>query len=327
MNDDVVLEVKDLRTHFLLKTGVVKAANGVNFKLRRGKVLGIVGESGSGKTVTALSIMGLVPYPGRTVKGEVLYEGRDLLKMDKEELRHLRGNEIAIVFQDAASSLTPIVPIGVQVEEVITSHMDVSKHKAKQLVLQALRDADLSDPEYVVNRYPFELSGGMCQRVMLAMALALNPAVLIADEPTSGLDTTLQAQILARLKRLQQERSTSIIIISHDLGIIAQMADEVIVMYAGSVVEVASTAALFQRPTNPYTWALLQSTPRIDQPDRKLQGLRGNPPELLNLPDQCPFVPRCPKARNECRLNPNPPLHEVGPGHSVACYNEVVYEG
>ncbi|MBI4308068.1 MAG: ABC transporter ATP-binding protein [Chloroflexi bacterium] len=326
MATEVVLEVRDLHTEFPTRDGVVKAVNGVSFKLRRGTVLGLVGESGCGKTATALSILGLVPYPGRITHGDILFNGRDVLKMGKEELRHLRGKEISMVFQDAASGLNPVIPIGTQVEEMVTSHVSVSRREARRLTMEVLQQVGMADPERMVHQYPFQLSGGMCQRVMLSIAMVLRPHVLIADEATTNLDVTLQAQILGHIRRMKTERGSSVILISHDLGVVAQMADEVAVMYAGHIVEHADTVTLFRRPFHPYTWGLLQAVTRLDRPGRHLMALPGSPPNLIDLPDQCPFVPRCHKARNECRLNPHPPLQEIEPGHIVACYNRIRHD-
>lgn len=326
MADRVVLEARDLHTHFFTPEGVVRAVNGVSFRLREGEVLGLVGESGAGKTATALSILRLVPYPGRVVSGQVLFQGRDLLSLSGEQMRRLRGREIAIVFQDPHSALNPTLTIGAQMEEALRAHARIGRREARETALALLREMGLSDGQRVLNQYPFQLSGGMAQRVMLAMALAPGPRVLIADEPTSNLDVTLQAEILQRLKRLQRERNASILLITHDMGVVAQMADRVAVMYAGTVVEEAEVVQLFRRPRHPYTWGLFQALPRLDNPGRRLVAMRGMPPNLVNLPEQCPFLPRCPKATNTCRLSPRPTLQEVSPGHRVACYNTVRYE-
>lgn len=326
MATDPILEVRDLHTEFPTRDGVVKAVNGVSFTLSRGSVLGIVGESGCGKTVTALSILGLVPYPGKITHGQVRFNGRDVLGMNREELRRLRGKEISMVFQDAVSGLNPVIPVGTQVEEMVTSHLPVSRREARRLTLEVLQQVGMADPDRVVHQYPFQLSGGMCQRVMLSIAMVLCPQVLIADEATTNLDVTLQAQILDHIRRMKTERGSSVILISHDLGVVAQMADEVAVMYAGHIVEHADTPTLFQRPAHPYTWGLLQAVTRLDRPGRHLAALPGSPPNLIDLPDQCPFLPRCHKARNECRLNPHPPLREIEPGHTVACYNRILHD-
>ncbi|MDP2953833.1 MAG: ABC transporter ATP-binding protein [Chloroflexota bacterium] len=300
--------------------------NGVSFSLQRESTLGLVGESGSGKTITALSLLRLLPYPGKVVEGEVYFDGMNLLEMEDEALRQIRGKRIAMVFQDPSASLNPMIPIGPQVEEIITNDLSLTKEEAERWVLSALTQVHLPDPADIISRYPFQLSRGMCQRVMLAMAMALSPQVLIADEPTSALDVTLQAVLLDEIQKLKEECHSSVILITHDLGVIAHMADEVAVMYAGSIVEQADTVSLFQRPSHPYTWALFQALPRWDRPTKNLFKIRGLPPDLLNLPDQCAFVPRCHKARNECRESPRPPLDEIAPGHRVACYNPVQYD-
>ena len=319
--------MRDLRTEFHTKEGVVRAVNGVSLSVDRGKVLGVMGESGCGKTVTGLSILNLVPFPGRVIEGVILFEGRDLRNLNREDLRRVRGKEIAMVFQDATAGLNPILTVGTQIEEMLTSHLPISKREARGLSVEALSRMGLPDPAQIVDRYTFQLSGGMCQRVMLAMSLALDPKVLIADEPTTGLDVTLQAEILNQIRTLKDKLGSSIILISHDLGVIAQMADEVIVMYAGHVVERADVKTLFQRPMHPYTWALMQSIPRLDQPvEGRLRSLQGAPPDLLDLGPECPFMPRCNKATNECRIEPMPPLVELEPGHLVASYNPIRHD-
>ncbi len=319
-----VLAVDDLHTYFFTRDGVVKAVNGVSFTLKAESTLGIVGESGCGKTMTVLSIMGLVPFPGRIVKGEIGFDGRDLLHMDKEEMRRLRGREIAMIFQDPMGGLNPVIPVGTQMEEVFTTHLEVSRAQAREMAVVTLSRMGLPVPERLISQYPFQLSGGMCQRVMIAMAMALGPKVLIADEATTALDVTLQARILDELQRLKVEQHAAIVFITHDLGVIARMAEEVAVMYAGSVVEYADVLSLFRTPTHPYTWALMQALPRLDD-RRSLRTIRGAPPNLLDLPDQCPFIPRCHKARSQCRTSPRPPLQARAPRHLVACYNPMSY--
>ncbi len=326
MTSGAILDVQGLRTHFILKTGVVKAVNGVSLAVQSGRVLGVMGESGCGKTMTALSIIGLVPYPGRIVEGRVLLNGEDLLQAGAGRLRQVRGKEIAMVFQDATSGLNPVLPVGDQIEEALTSHMDITRKKARAMSIEALRRVGMPEPERAIRRYTFELSGGMCQRVMLAIAMALNPKVLIADEPTSNLDVTLQAQILQQIKMLKEQTGSAVILISHDLGVMAQMADEIAVMYGGYIVEQASTRVLFERPLHPYTWGLMRAIPRVDIRDQYLRPLPGAPPDLLNLGDECPFLPRCRKAMAACRTKPMPGLVEAEPGHKVACYNLIRYE-
>lgn len=325
-DSDAILEIRDLHSYFFTKHGVVKAVNGVNLSLKRQMVLGILGESGCGKTTIALSILGLLPFPGEIVDGEIVFKGRDLLDMDEEEIRLVRGNEISISFQDASSALNPVATVGSQVEEVIIAHYDVSPEEARDRAVGALERMGLPDSKDLAKRYPFQLSGGMSQRVMMAIAMALEPEVLIADEPTSAVDMSVQAYMIDRLRKLKEERGASIILISHDLGVIAQLADMVAVMYAGSIVEYSDTTTLFQRPSHPYTAALIESAPRIDRTDRRLKALSGNPPSLLDPPDECPFVPRCNKALSKCRISPRPDLEEFESGHWAACYNRVLHD-
>jgi peptide/nickel transport system ATP-binding protein/oligopeptide transport system ATP-binding protein len=251
----------------------------------------------------------------------------DLLSLSAEEMRRIRGREIAMVFQDPATGLNPVLSVGQQVEEAITTHLDISRREARSRTVEVLANAGLPEPKDVINRYPFQLSGGMAQRVMIAIANALNPRVLILDEPTSALDVTVQAAILEELRELQQSQGVSILLITHDLGVVAQMAHEVAVMYAGSIVERAAVGPLFDRPLHPYTWSLLGSRPRWDRAeDGPLTTIRGNPPNLTELGDECPFLPRCPKATSECRTGPAPPLVPLEPSHSAACYNPVYHE-
>ena len=325
--DDAILRVEELRAEFASPDGVVKAVNGVSLSLRRGGTLAITGESGAGKTSVGLCILNLLPHPGRIVSGRVEFQGINVLELGSEETRRVRGREIAMVFQDPATGLNPVLSAGQQVEEIITTHLDVSKREAKRRSLEVLAQMGLPDPEQVATRYPFQLSGGMAQRVMIAIATALNPKVLILDEPTSALDVTVQAAILEDLRQLQRSHGTSILLITHDLGVVAQMADEVTVMYAGSVVESGDVHTVFERPRHPYTWSLLGSRPRWDRDEPgRLTVIRGTPPNLAELPEECPFLPRCPKATNVCRTEPAPSLYEIEAGHLAACYNPVYQE-
>lgn len=324
--DDVVLQVEDLSTHYLNKDGVVKAVDGVSFELRRGTTLGIVGESGCGKTTLGLSVLNLVPHPGRIVGGHVFYHGADVTAMSSEDLRRMRGREISMIFQDPVAGLNPVLPIGVQVEETITTHLSLSKRDARRMTLDVLRQMGLPHPEQLVQEYPFHLSGGMCQRVMIAIATVLGPQIVIADEPTSSLDVTVQAAILDELNRLKSERELSVILITHDLGVVAQMADEVVVMYAGRTVESGWVKEVFQRPRHPYTWALLSALPRLDGSQGPLRSIRGSPPDIGELPPGCGFLPRCHKAVTVCRREPWPTLSELSPGHRAACFNPVYHE-
>lgn len=321
--DDIILRTEDLQTHYLEKNAAVKAVHDVSFSLRRGTTLGITGESGCGKTTVALSILRLVPHPGRIVSGKIFFEDREITDMGAEELRRLRGRDISMIFQDPVSGLNPTLTVGTQVEEIITSHLSVPKREAREMTMEVLHQVGLPHPERLAQQYPFHLSGGMCQRVMIAIATVLNPRLIIADEPTAALDVTIQAAILEELERLKRENGVSIILISHDLGIIAQMADDVAVMYAGSIVENGSAEDVFERPRHPYTWALLSTRPRLDGRKGPLRMIRGAPPDLGALPDECPFLPRCPKAVNRCRQEPAPALKELSPGHWAACFNPV----
>ncbi len=318
-----LLEVRNLHTYFKTKEGTIKAVNGVDLSLKEDSVLGVVGESGCGKTVTALSILQLVPFPGKIVEGKVLYKGTDLLTLNAEQMRKIRGKEISLIFQDAMAALNPVIPIGKQVEEIMLEHTSMGKREARNLAVDLLTQMGIPDARRILNHYPFQLSGGMAQRVMLAIGIALKPRVLIADEPTSNLDVTLQAEILHRLRQLRRDNRSTIMLITHDLGVIAQMAEEVAVMYGGTIVEYADTRTLFRRPLHPYTWGLFQALPRLDEPDRALTPIRGSPPRMVDPPDQCPFLHRCPKAVSQCRTTPRPPLVEVEPGHRIACYNPI----
>ena len=320
-----LLEIKDLHTYFMTKEGVNKAVNGVSLALDEDSILGVVGESGSGKTVTALSVLQLVPFPGQIVKGSITYGGRELLTMTPEEIRHIRGKEISLIFQDAGAALNPVIPIGKQVEEIVLEHTDMGRRRARNLAIDLLGQMGIPDAKNMLNRYPFQLSGGMAQRVLMAIGVALKPKVLIADEPTSNLDVTLQAEILHRLSQLREENHSAIMLITHDLGVIAQMTQTVAVMYGGSVVEYTDTKALFAKPLHPYTWGLFQAIPRLDTGQQALSPIRGAPPKMIDAPDRCPFLERCSKATNQCRTMPVPPLVEVEPNHRLACYNPIVY--
>ena len=268
-------------------------------------------------------MMGLLPDNGDVTGGSVVFEEQDLLRISFGRLRRIRGKDITMVFQEPQSALNPIQSIGDQLVEAIRTHTGAKKEQAWRVAEDGLREMGLPDPPQIMKRYPFQVSGGQAQRIMLSMALTLRPKVLVADEPTSSIDVTLQAEILARLKGYVQEWGCSILLITHDMGVVAHMADEVAVMYGGSIVEHANTRELFQRPYHPYTWGIFQALPRMDEADRVLQPLQGNPPTLLNLPDQCPFVPRCHKAVSRCREETMPRLDPVAVGHTVACYNMV----
>lgn len=303
----------------------VKAVDGVSLSIERGSVLALVGESGCGKTSTALAVLGLLPDVVHKVSGQVRFEGRDLMSLSDDDLRRVRGREISMISQDPVSGLNPVLTVGQQVEEIITAHTPATKREARRTVNDALERVGLVDPERLTRQYPYSLSGGMCQRVIIAIATVLSPRLIIADEPTSALDVTVQAGILSELERLRREQGVTILLITHDLGVVAQMADDVAVMYAGRIAEEAPTKELFRRPRHPYTRSLLSSLPRVDRERRPLETIRGAPPDLTELPDECAFVPRCPKAVMECRIKVSPALKEIGPGHRAACYNPVYH--
>ena len=318
-----ILNITNLYVQYETTAGNVKALNGVSFDLSEEEIFCLVGESGSGKSTLALAIMGLLPDNATVIAGNIKFDGMDILGSTDVQLQNIRGKEISIVFQDAQSALNPIQTIGTQVEEVVQAHLNLSPKAVTSLCQEVLRDVGLSDPNHIMKQYPFNLSGGMCQRVMLASALVLQPRLLIADEATSGLDVTLQAEILERLKDLCKHFHSSILFITHDLGIVAHMADRVGVLYAGSVAEASDVFSLFREPRHPYTWALLQALPRLDNVRRALRPLPGTPPDLINLTDSCPFLPRCSKATTQCRSDRKPALESVGLGHHVACYNQI----
>jgi peptide/nickel transport system ATP-binding protein len=316
-----LLEVRDLAVHFETEDGLVKAVDGVSYTVERGKTLGIVGESGSGKSVSSLTVMGLTRARSARISGEVLFEGVNLLKASDEDLRKIRGNDIAMIFQDPLSSLHPFYKVGAQIVEAIRAHRDVSKAQAFDRAVEMLGLVGIPEPRRRAESYPHEFSGGMRQRAMIAMALANDPKLLIADEPTTALDVTVQAQILELIERLQGEFDTAVVIITHDLGVVAEMADEISVMYAGRIVEKADKMSIFTEPEHPYTWGLLSSIPRLDSPrDEELTPIAGRPPSLINLPGGCSFHPRCPYVR-EAHKRVDPTLEPVNgnPGHLAAC--------
>ncbi|NQW22043.1 MAG: ABC transporter ATP-binding protein [SAR202 cluster bacterium] len=321
-----ILKIEDLTVSFGTNVGRVKALNNVSLTLEEGEVYCMVGESGAGKSTLALSVMGLLPQNAEVSDGRIMYRDIDLLRASAEQMRDLRGREISLVFQDAQSALNPIESIGSQLEEVILEHSDISLRNANRMAQEMLREVGLADPQRIMSQYPFALSGGMCQRVMMAIALVLRPKLLIADEPTSGLDVTLQAEILQRLKDLVKEQNASILLITHDMGVVASMANKVGVIYGGSVVETADVIPLFRRAQHPYTWSLLKALPRLDEPGRRIEPLPGSPPDMINLPEECSFLPRCFKVQAQCRAQPKPEAREIEEGHFVACYNPVVPE-
>jgi oligopeptide/dipeptide ABC transporter ATP-binding protein len=301
----MILDVEDLTVRFATDGGVVRAVDGVSFGLAAGEILAIVGESGSGKSVTAQTLLGLTRAPNATIGGSVRFDGLDLNGLDDEGLRNVRGERIAMIFQDPMTSLNPVYRVGDQMTEMIRAHRDVSKREAGEQAVDLLRSVGIPNPERRVHDYPHEFSGGMRQRVMIAMALSLDPDVLIADEPTTALDVTVQAQILRLLDRLNRERGLAIILITHDLGVVAEVADRVAVMYAGQIVETATLEELFYDPQHPYTWGLLGSLARLDQPNpERLAQIAGQPPSLLNPPTGCRFAPRCPHVFDKCAEPP-----------------------
>ncbi len=316
-----LLEVKNLKTYFKTDAGIVKAVDGISFTLKKGETLGIVGESGSGKSVTNLSIMRLIPSPpGKIVAGEVLFEGRDILKLSESALRHIRGNEISMIFQDPMTSLNPFLKISTQMIETIRLHQDISRKEALAKSVEMLKLVGIPAAEERIHNYPHQFSGGMRQRVMIGMALSCEAKILIADEPTTALDVTIQAQILELIKDLASKLDTAVILITHDLGVVAGMCDNVCVMYAGKVVEKAKTDELYKNPSHPYTFGLIQSVPRLDKAqDGKLFSIEGQPPNVIDLPPCCPFHPRCHKVMDICRTQ-YPPTKDLGNEHEVSCW-------
>jgi oligopeptide transport system ATP-binding protein len=319
-----ILEVKDLVTRFYTADGIVHAVNGVSFSLEAGSTLGIVGESGCGKSVTVLSILRLIPEPpGKVESGTALFDGADLLQMSEKELRKVRGNHIGMIFQDPMTSLNPVIRIGNQISETMKEHEDLSDEEARERVIELLTVVGLPDPQDRLNDYPHQFSGGMRQRVMIAMAFACNPKLLIADEPTTALDVTIQAQFIERVKDLRDQYDMTVIWITHDLGIIAGLADHVMVMYAGYVVEYSDVWEIYAHPKHPYTIGLLESLPKLNRPDiTRLANIEGRPPDLIKEPDLCPFLPRCEYANEKC-LESLPVLRLVGNNHQAACWNDV----
>jgi oligopeptide transport system ATP-binding protein len=314
-----LLDIRGLKTYFFTGNGVVRAVDGVDLQIGRGRTEGLVGESGCGKSVTALSIMRLVAAPGRTVAGEIIFEGEDLLKKSPQEMGKIRGKRVAMIFQDPLSSLNPVLQIGEQIGEALRLHQGLSRPEARERAVQMLELVGIPAPAVRSREYPHQLSGGMRQRVMIAMALSCNPALLIADEPTTALDVTIQAQILALLQELTGERGTALLLITHDLGIVAELCDRVTVMYAGNVVERASTSAIFKKPRHPYTRGLLRAMPKIDADIERLAVIDGTVPHLAHPPGGCRFNPRCPEHEAICHRQKPAPV-EVEPGHFVSCW-------
>jgi oligopeptide/dipeptide ABC transporter ATP-binding protein len=323
MRREPLLSVEDLQVRFWTARGTIHAVNGVSFDIAPGETLGIVGESGCGKSVTSLAVLGLLPRAGRVVGGKAVFEGRDLVGLSDAELRRIRGKEIAMIFQDPMTSLNPVLTIGRQIREALETHFDMDKDAAEQRVAELLDHVGIPSASDRLRDYPHQFSGGMRQRAMIAMALACEPKLLIADEPTTALDVTIQAQILDLLRELVAERDTALILITHDLGVVAGMCERVNVMYSGMFMETGSAEQVFAHPRNPYTLGLLQSVPRLDMArGTQLRPIEGNPRDMLSAPSACPFQPRCRYEVQESRQEV-PPLVEVEPGHMVACFNPV----
>ncbi len=320
-----MLQVKNLKTYYYTEEGVIPAVDGLDFEVEQGETFAIVGESGCGKSVTSLSILRLVPSPpGRILEGEILYNGEDLLKKTEKQMREIRGNEISMVFQEPMTSLNPVFTVGRQIGESFMYHQNMGKKEAYEKAIEMLRLVGIPTPEKVVDDYPHQLSGGMRQRVMIAMALACNPRLLIADEPTTALDVTIQAQILRLLKKLKEKTGTSIILITHDLGIVAQIAQRVMVMYSGQAVESCDVRTIYKNPLHPYTTGLLASIPKLTDDDlEELPSIPGMVPSPGELPEGCRFAPRCAKCGKRC-LKEKPELKEAEPGHKVRCF---LYDG
>lgn len=319
VSESYLLQVKQLITNFYTEDGVFSAVNDVSFSLKPGETLGIVGESGSGKSVTSLSIMGLIPKSNGKVEGSILYNGEELTNLSEKQMRKLRGNEIAMIFQEPMTSLNPVFTIGNQMVESIRLHTSLSKKEAKKKAIDMLKRVGIPRAEEIMNEYPHQLSGGMRQRVMIAMAMSCTPSILIADEPTTALDVTIQAQILDLMRNLKKDSNTSILLITHDLGVVAEMCDRVIVMYAGKIVEEADVRTIFHYPNHPYTKGLIQSTPQLNETKQRLYSIPGNVPSIKEMPSGCTFAPRCEYATDQC-LHQVPELKDVGTNHKSRCW-------
>ncbi|MDP2969171.1 MAG: ABC transporter ATP-binding protein [Deltaproteobacteria bacterium] len=319
-----LLQVRDLKTYFYTDAGVVKAVDGVSYDLKEGETLGLVGESGCGKSVSALSILRLIANPpGKIVGGEIFFEGKDLLKISEKEIRNIRGNHIAMIFQEPMTSLNPVLTIGLQIGEALELHRNMNKKEAREEILRLLRMVGIPDPERRIGDYPHQFSGGMRQRVMIAMALSCNPKLLIADEPTTAVDVTIQAQLLEVVKELTSRLGTAVMLITHNLGVVARYVNRMAVMYAGRIVEQGPAAEVYAHPRHPYTIGLLASVPRLDKPRKeRLVPIDGQPPNLILLPPGCSFMPRC-SYRMEICSKERPELRPVGDGHFTACWANI----
>ena len=313
-----LLEIKDLATHFFTRSGVLKAVDSVSLKLKTGRVLGLVGESGCGKTITALSILNLVPYPGRIVSGSIFFEGRDLLTLSPEEMRRVRGAKISMIFQEPMTALNPVFTVGDQIAEVLTTHLKSTSKEAMHSAVELLQAVGIPSPEKRVHEYPHQLSGGMRQRVMIAMAIACKPSLILADEPTTALDVTIQAHILELLGRIRAEMGMAMILVTHDLGLIAERADQVAVMYAGRIVEQAETRELFADPQHPYTRGLIASVPNPEEKHTRLRTIAGSVPRPQDLPQGCKYITRCEIKTGQCEKEPE--LVEIRAEHWVRCW-------
>jgi len=322
-----MLDIRGLKTHFFTDEGTAPAVDGMDLTIKKGQTIGLVGESGCGKSVTALSVLRLIPDPpGKIVEGQILYDGQDLMRLSESEMRRIRGNQIAMIFQEPGTSLNPVFTIGDQIMEAITLHQDVSRGEARNRAIEMLKQVQIPLPEQRIDEYPHQMSGGMKQRAMIAMALSCNPSLLIADEPTTALDVTIQAQILQLIQELQAEKHMAVLLITHDLGIVAEMTEEIYVMYAGLVVEHATTEDLFGDPQHPYTTCLFESLPRTDIRQERLLAIPGTVPPLTDLPTGCHFRDRCPRATEEC-ARVDPPLELKRPNHLAACINVPTWDG
>ena len=329
MSESIVLDIRNLKSHFFTAKGEVPAVDGVTIQVPPGKIIGIVGESGCGKSMTAMSVMGLLRYPGRVVEGSITLDGRDITHLSPRELAKVRGNEISMIFQEPMTSLNPVYPVGRQVREAILQHQKISKEEARKRVLEIFQAVGIPEPEKRYNSYPHQLSGGLRQRVMIGMAMVCRPKVMIADEPTTALDVTIEAQILQLMKKLCREQGTSIILITHNMGVVAEICDYVYVMYAGKVMEQAETFELFEHTEHPYTAGLLKSIPRLDEKVDRLYTIEGGVPNLLHLPAGCNFCTRCKEASERCFME-KPCLYQTRDGHGVRCFkyeSEVQLDG
>lgn len=329
MSESIVLDIRNLKSHFFTAKGEVPAVDGISIQVPEGKIIGIVGESGCGKSMTAMSVMGLLRYPGKVVDGTITLNGRDITHLNPKELSKVRGNEISMIFQEPMTSLNPVYPVGRQVREAILLHQNVSREEAKKRVIDVFRAVGIPEPEKRYNSYPHQLSGGLRQRVMIGMAMVCRPKVMIADEPTTALDVTIEAQILRLMKKLCREQGTSIILITHNMGVVAEICDYVYVMYAGKVMEQAETFELFENTRHPYTQGLLKSIPRLDEKADRLYTIEGVVPNLLHLPEGCNFCTRCSQATERCFAE-KPCLYQASEGHGVRCFqyeSEVLVDG